>query len=138
VSGLDGLAQVKALGIPASRLPGTGGLLGGSSSEGVPQKFSFEPSQRHYLFLSYQKPKIRDDFTVGLVLVGNLQDLSGLVSPSVSWAARDWLHFSLAGFLPFSGPRALAAVAPSSGTHYSEYSISPLAYRGLFEARIFY
>ncbi|MHB8878720.1 MAG: hypothetical protein ACYC8T_33895 [Myxococcaceae bacterium] len=138
VSGLDGLAQAKALGVPVNRLGGAGSLLGEGSGDGVPQKFSFEPTQRHYLFLTFQKPKIADDFTVSLVVMDNLQDLSGLVSPSVSWAAKEWLTLSLSGFIPFAGPKALAAVAPSSGRTFTEYSLMPLSYRGLFEARVFY
>ncbi len=138
VSAFDGLSQVAALGVPVSRIPGASLLAGGPSADGVPQKFSFEPSRRHYLFASYQKPKIRDDFTVGLVWVENLEDLSGLVTPSVTWAAEEWLSLSLSAFVPFAGPKSLAATAPSTGKAVSEYSMLPMAYRGLFEVRVFY
>ncbi len=40
-----------------------------ASADGVPQRFSFDPRAQHYLFVTYQKPRINDDFTAQLVLI---------------------------------------------------------------------
>ncbi|MFZ5467818.1 MAG: hypothetical protein ACOZIN_00155 [Myxococcota bacterium] len=138
VSGLDLLRQARELGVPSERLPSTGSLLGGAVDEGVPQKFSFEPLGRHYLFATFQKPKIRDDFTVSASLVASLTDLSSMLAPSVSWSAREWLQLSLFGFLPLPGPRALATTVPRTGEAVSEHTLLPVQYRALFSARVFY
>ncbi|WP_225408893.1 hypothetical protein [Stigmatella hybrida] len=114
------------------------GIGFGGADPGLPQKFSFEPITRHYAFLSFQKPKIRDDFTFSVVLVSSLQDLSGLVSPSLAWSAKEWLTLTLSAFVPYAGPRSLAAKRPGTGEAVSEFSLLPLKYRGLFQARIFY
>jgi hypothetical protein len=110
----------------------------GSADAGLPQKFNFEPLGRHYAFLSYQKPKIRDDFTFNVVVMANLQDLSGLVTPSLSWSATEWMTLMLSGFVPWQGPESLAATVPESDTQVSEFSLLPLEYRGLFQVRLFY
>lgn len=110
----------------------------GSADTGSPQKFSFEPLGRHYAFVSYQKPKIRDDFTFNVVVMANLQDLSGLVTPSLSWSATEWMTLTLSGFVPWQGPKSLAATVPESTTQVSELSLLPLEYRGLFQVRLFY
>ncbi|WP_375770975.1 hypothetical protein NR798_08750 [Archangium gephyra] len=111
---------------------------GGSVDTGLPQKFSFEPLGRHYAFLSYQKPKIRDDFTFNVVVMASLQDLSGLITPSLSWAATEWMTLTLSGFVPWQGPDSLAVKVPESGAYVSELSLLPLEYRGLFQVRLFY
>lgn len=105
---------------------------------GLPQKFSFEPLGRHYAFLSYQKPKIRDDFTFNVVVMASLQDLSGLITPSLSWSATEWMTLTLSGFVPWQGPASLAVTLPESDTKVSEFSLLPLEYRGLFQVRLFY
>jgi hypothetical protein len=110
----------------------------GSADSGLPQKFSFEPLGRHYAFISYQKPKIRDDFTFNVVVMASLQDLSGLVSPSLSWSATEWMTLTLSGFVPWQGPDSLAATVPESTTRVSELGLLPLEYRGLFQVRLFY
>jgi hypothetical protein len=110
----------------------------GSADTGLPQKFSFEPLGRHYAFVSYQKPKIRDDFTFNVVVMANLQDFSGLVTPSLSWSATEWMTLTLSGFVPWQGPKSLAATVPESTTQVSELSLLPLEYRGLFQVRLFY
>jgi hypothetical protein len=111
---------------------------GGSADAGLPQKFSFEPLGRHYAFLSYQKPKIRDDFTFNVVVMASLQDLSGLITPSLSWSATEWMTLTLSGFVPWQGPSSLAVTVPESDTKVSEFSLLPLEYRGLFQVRLFY
>ncbi|AKJ00789.1 hypothetical protein ATI61_11247 [Archangium gephyra] len=111
---------------------------GGSVDTGLPQKFSFEPLGRHYAFISYQKPKIRDDFTFNVVVMASLQDLSGLITPSLSWAATEWMTLTLSGFVPWQGPDSLAVKVPESDTHVSELSLMPIEYRGLFQVRLFY
>jgi hypothetical protein len=112
-------------------------LLGGTS-EGLPQRFRFVPISRHYAFLTFQKPKIRDDFTVSAALIANLSDLSGLLAPSVAWSTTEWMTLSLSGFVPFSGPASLAATVPATGEHISEFELVPSSYRVLLQARLFY
>jgi hypothetical protein len=80
-----------------------------------------------------QIPKIRDDFTLSFIWIDNLQDLSSLVSPSLAYSATEWMTLSIYGFVPVRGLRSLAAKET-----YSELSLSPMKYRALFEARIFY
>jgi hypothetical protein len=108
-----------------------------AQGDGLPVRFAFEPRGQHYLFASYQKPRIRDDFTVQLVLVANLLDLSTLWTPSVSWSATEWMTLSAFAFLPLPGPDGLAVTAPD-GTKVSEYGALPFAGRGMVEARLFF
>lgn len=115
---------------------GTATTLTGGSSGALPQRFTFDPLRRHYLIASYTKSKIKDDFTISAVLIAGLTDLSGTFSPSVSWQAREWLSLSLYGFVPIRGiPVGRATVNDIS---YSEYSLVPIDFRVLFEARAFY
>jgi hypothetical protein len=108
----------------------------GGSSGAVPQRFTFDPLRRHYLILSYNKPKIRDDFAIGATLIAGLADLSGTISPSASWNAKEWLTLSLYGFVPIRGiPVGTVSVNDVS---YSEYSLLPMDFRFLFEARAYY
>jgi hypothetical protein len=92
--------------------------------------------RRHYLILSYSKPRIHDDWTVAAVLVAGLRDLSGVFSPSVTWNAREWLNFGLYGYVPIRGLGVGEARVGEST--YSEYGLSPYAFRVLFEARAYY
>ena len=133
VNGLALLRVARDVGLDPSGVD-----MGGSVDTGLPQKFSFEPLGRHYAFISYQKPKIRDDFTFNVVVMASLQDLSGLISPSLSWAATEWMTLTLSGFVPWQGPDALAVKVPESDTHVSELSLMPIEYRGLFQVRLFY
>jgi hypothetical protein len=139
VNALDLLQQAAAVGITANRIPGAAEFLGqGASTDGTPQRFSFQPIAKHYLFLSYSKSQIFNDFTAQLVTLVNLQDLSSLWTPSSVWSATEWLQLGLYGFFPLPGPDALAATVPSSGKKVSEYSQLPMSWRAFFEARIFY
>src|SRR5262249_1196661 len=61
-----------------------GGAEGGGTSGALPLRFTFDPLRRHYLIASYSKPKIHDDWTVSLVLIAGLRDLSGMISPTIS------------------------------------------------------
>ena len=109
-----------------------------SSSTGgaLPQRYAFDPLRRHYLIVSYSKPRIADDWTVGAVLVAGLRDLSGVFSPSVTWNAREWLNLGLYGFVPIRG---LGVGEASVGDNsFSEYGAMPYAFRVLFEARAYY
>ncbi|HEX8698076.1 MAG TPA: hypothetical protein VF815_04520 [Myxococcaceae bacterium] len=135
VNGLSLLRAARELGVDPEQV--TGELLG-SPDEGLPQRFRFEPIARHYAFLSFQKPKIRDDFTVMATLVANLQDFSGLLAPSVMWSATEWMTLTLSGFVPYSGLSSRAATVPETGAKASEFGLVPLSYRVLFQARLFY
>ena len=114
-----------------------GQLLGGTE-EGLPQRFRFVPVTRHYAFLTFQKPKIRDDFTVTATVIANVSDLSTLVAPSVTWSTTEWMTLALSGFVPIPGPSALAATVPSTGEHVSEFELLPYTFRVLLQARLFY
>jgi len=109
---------------------------GGDQGSALPQRFSFDPMRRHYLFASYSKPRIFDDWTVGAVLIAGLRDLSGLLSPSVSWSTKEWLTLALYGYLPIHGLGVGEVTA--NNRKVSEYSLMPFDYRVLFEARVYY
>jgi len=112
------------------------GQPAGGTNGSVPQRFTFDPLRRHYLIVSYNKPKIRDDFSVGATLIAGLTDLSGTLSPTVSWNAQEWLTLSLFGFVPIRGiPVGTVTV---NDVQYSEYSLLPMDFRFLFEARAYY
>lgn len=127
---------VRAQMLSAAGAAGTGGTPMGGSSGALPQRFTFDPLRRHYLIVSYNKPKIRDDFAIGATLIAGLTDLSGTLSPTFSWSAKEWLTLSLYGFIPIRGiPVGLAKV---NDVGYSEYSLLPIDFRVLFEARAYY
>lgn len=115
---------------------------------GTPQKFVFQPVAKHYAFVTFQKPRIKDDFMFSATAIVNAQDLSGMFTPSLSWQAQEWLQLSLFGFVPWPGPRSLSARIPavesaplglSSPEHLvTEYSLLPFEYRVLLQARLFY
>ncbi|WP_224361155.1 hypothetical protein [Hyalangium versicolor] len=135
VNGLSLLSTASELGFDTSQVLGQ--LLGGTEA-GLPLRFRFVPISRHYAFVTFQKPKIRDDFTVSASLIANLGDLSGMLAPSVAWSTTEWLTLTLSGFVPFSGPSSLAATVPSTGEHISEFELPPSSYRVLLQARLFY
>ncbi len=133
VNAFDLVQQAKALGVPANRLPS----LSPATADTAQQRFSFEPLAQHYVFLTYSKPRIFDDFTAQLVTIVNLQDFSTIWTPSVSWSTTDWLTLSAIGFIPLPGPDSLAAKT-STDKRITEYANLPLSYRVLLEARVFY
>jgi hypothetical protein len=133
VSALSYLRQARDAGLPITGLADTTGPEGG-----IPNRIRFEPLGQNYLFATFQKPKIRDDFTFAVTALASLGDLSGLVAPSISWSAREWLTVTASGFVPFSGPRSLAARDPQTGDAVSEYELAPFAWRGLLELKVFY
>lgn len=107
-----------------------------SAGSALPQRYTFDPLRRHYLIVSYSKPRIADDWTVGAVLIAGLRDLSGVFSPSVVWNTREWLNLGLYGFVPIHGLGV--GEAEVGGGSFSEYGMSPSAFRVLFEARGYY
>jgi hypothetical protein len=140
----DGLTRdefqsyVNALGLPRELREAGAGGPGASADPGAPARFHFEPLGRHYAFVSFQKPRIHDDFTLHLGLLGHLGDLSGLFTPSLSWAGTEWMTLTLSGLVPWRGPRALAATRPGASAPVSELGLLPLEYRGLFQVHLFY
>ncbi len=119
--------------LPSLLAPGPGAQVGfpdpaallASGGEGQPVRFAFRPQRRHYLFLIWQKPRIADDFTAAATLLWGLEDRSGLLAPSLTWSAREWLTLSLLAQLPF-GPAG------------SELGSLPFRFRAFFEARAWY
>lgn len=107
-----------------------------TNAASLPQRFSFNTMRRHYLIASYTQPRIKDDWTLGLVVISGLEDWSGLVSPSVAWSSTEWLTLSLFGFVSFHGTGPNTAKV--QGRSYSEYSLMPFDWRVMFEARAFY
>jgi hypothetical protein len=117
----------------AKNQPSTSTTATGSS---LPQRYAFDPLRRHYLIVSYSKPRIADDWTVTGVLIAGLRDLSGVFSPSVVWSARQWIDLGLYAFIPIHG---LGVGETRVGERsFSEYGLSPYAFRVLFEARAYY
>jgi len=139
INAFDGINQARALGLA---LPAGASLLipnaGGGSDQATPSRFSFAPTGKHYAFITFNKPRIKDDFIAQLVVLANLQDLSTLWTPSIAWSTTEWLQLSLIGFIPVPGPDALAAKVPSTGKYISEYGSFPQLFRVFFEVRIFY
>lgn len=109
---------------------------GASADPGAPRKFSFEPLRRHYLFISYSKPQVTDDFVLGASLVLNLADLSGQLSPQVSWSAREWLTLTASGFIPLPGVQSLATQV--HGVPIPEGELAATDWRALLSARLFF
>ena len=108
----------------------------GATAGALPTRFSFDPLRRHYLIASYTKPKIHDDWSVGVVLIASLTDLSGLISPQVSWNAREWLTLSVLGFIPIRG--IPVNEIDVNGKKYGEYGMTPMDFRATFEIRAYY
>ncbi|HXU83012.1 MAG TPA: hypothetical protein VN914_16555 [Polyangia bacterium] len=104
------------------------------SSGGTPQRFTFEPLRRHYLFLYYMKPHLHDDFTINVTLITGLADLSAQLSPQLVWSVRDWLSLTLQLFSP------IPAANPTEvgGEQYGELTLLPIDYRAVASARFFY
>jgi hypothetical protein len=124
------LARLKAAGVSANAggAPPMAGAL--------PQKFSFDPLRRHYLIASFSKPRIKDDWTIGAVLIAGLRDLSGLFSASLAWTPKEWLTLTLYAYVPIRGLGV--GEARVGNQSWSEYSLLPYDFRALFEARAFY
>ncbi|QSQ21965.1 hypothetical protein JY651_43625 [Pyxidicoccus parkwayensis] len=112
-----------------------GAMGGGTSADpGTPQRYSFDPLRRHYLFVSYSKPQIHDDFTAGASLVLSLGDFSGQLSPSLSWSARDWLTLTAAAYVPLPVLNGVEV----GGRKYGELALSATDWRALMSARAFF
>jgi hypothetical protein len=130
----DALAQ----GVPAATLAqAMGGGLGFQAVDpGTPQKFSFEPLRRHYLFLTYLHPQLADDFTINTVVILGLEDLSGQLAPQLTWSARQWLNLTIGGFVALPGAPSLGVAA--GGSQWTEYGLQPALWRVFAAARVFY
>jgi hypothetical protein len=126
---LNALADARAAGVPLAGLS-----VSSSPAGGAPQRFVFEPLRRHYLFATYLKPRIRDDFTASLTLMASLEDLSGQASPQLAWSARAWLNLTLQLFAPWPAARPTEA----RGRKYGELGLAPADYRAVVSARVFY
>lgn len=114
------------------------GPFGASGSASGSTRFTFEPLGQHYLFLTLQRPRIAEDFTLTLVWMSSLQDLSGLLAPSLAWSATEWLTVTASAFLPYAGPASLGAVRADTGAAVHEYSLVPIKARAMLELRAFY
>jgi len=112
--------------------------VGGAAdaSSALPQRYTFDPMRRHYLIASYSKPRIFDDWTAAMVLIAGLRDLSGVVSPSITWSAREWLTLGAYAYLPIHGFGV--GEVQVQGRGFSEYGLSSYTFRVLFEARGYY
>ena len=109
---------------------------GGGGDPGSPQRFTFEPLRRHYLFLTYSRPRVADDWTLGASAVLNVADLSGQLIPQVTWSAQEWLSLTAAAFVPLPGVDALAAEV--AGEPYPEGAMSPTDWRAQLSFRLFF
>ena len=110
--------------------------MGQSTDPGSPQKFTFDNIRRHYLFVTYMRPHLFDDWTVNAVLLLGAQDLSGVFVPSVTWSAQEWLNVSAFAFVVIPGPPGLQTSA--GGQKLSEFGLLPMDWRVMLSARVFY
>jgi hypothetical protein len=131
-----GISIARQQGFAAQVANAAGGGGGAGTNGAIVPRFSFDPLRRHYLFITYSKPKIKDDWTIAGVLLAGLEDLSGVFIPSVTWNAMEWLNLQLSGFIPIRGLPVNQAEA--GGKKYSEYSLFPYDARVFLEARAFY
>lgn len=120
----DLLNQRQALQLQGVALPT---ISSSNQDPGIPQKFSFEPLRRHYLYVTYNHQRIHDDYAISAVLIANLVDASSQLSPQVTWSATEWLNLSAYLFIPI----------PGAGKH-SEFALNPQDVRVLVSARAFY
>ncbi len=88
----------------STNVPGSFGGPSATTGSEAPNRVAFQPRRRHYLFFSYTKPQVLDDFTLGATAIVPLEDLSALVSASVAWQATEWLRLTLFGFVPLPSP----------------------------------
>lgn len=91
-------------------------------ADGAPPRVIFEPLRRHYLFASFTKPRIRRDFTLGLTLIADAEDRSGIGIASWKWAVHDRVDLTLFAYVPF-------------GPNDSEFGGRPQRARASLEAR---
>lgn len=131
------IPEARSLGVDVANFPGASAVFGGTSQDGLPVRFAFDPRGRHYAFLTYQKPRIFEDFTAQAVVIANLRDLSTTITPSITWSATEWLNLSVLAFVPVQGPDALAVKTPQ-GLAVTEFGVTPFAFRAMFEARAFF
>lgn len=110
-------------------LPASGVNVNGASANGSPTRLSFQPLRRHYLFFTYTRPQVLDDFTLSTTLITPVEDLSVLASGSVSWQAQEWLTVSLFGFVPITSP-ARASADMTGDPWQALYESAPDGLRG--------
>lgn len=123
------MAAARARGRPE----GTGGA---AAAGALPQRYTFEPLRQHYLMASYSAARLLDDWTVNASLIAGLRDLSGLISGSVSWSAREWLTLTASAYAPIRG---LGVGEVRVGDQrLSEYALQPYQFRFLFEATAYF
>ena len=130
INALDLIEQAKVLGVPGALVPS---LSPEASNDGVPNRFTFDPQGRHYLFLTYNKPRIFDDFTAQLVTI---VWKTSQASERTILSATQSLTLSALGFIPVQGLDVSSDSGPPAAA-LTEYGISrrlPL----LLEARLFY
>jgi hypothetical protein len=98
-------------------------LAGVSADPGSPQRFNFDPLRRHYLFLSYSRPQLWNDFTLGASVMASLSDFSGQVAPFVTWAPQEWLELNTTAYIgvPSIGNGAVEV----NGHRYGEFMLAP-------------
>lgn len=121
-------------------LGGLGTLAGAQTSAepGSPQRFTFDPVRRHYALVSYNQTQIADDWSVNALVLLGLEDASGLLAPTVTWSVREWLSLTAAAFVTLPGLASQGGRVEASSERYSEFGLSPLAWRAFLSARAFY
>ena len=114
-------------------------LAGSTSPAAQPKKLGVQLLRRHYLFASWSKPRIKDDFTFTGVLVTSLADLSGIATARLDWSAREWVTLQLAAYAPWPGVPSLGTEArgPIEGG-LTDYAIVPMDFRLMLGAKFFY
>ncbi|MSP92628.1 MAG: hypothetical protein EXR79_12635 [Myxococcales bacterium] len=112
------------------------GFGSGAGDPGSPQKFAFEPMRRHYAFVTYLQPQIADDFTLSAVLLVGLEDLSGQFTPSAAWSVRQWLTWTVTGFVGVPGIGALGV--DTTAGRVTEFGMLPAQWRAMTSLRAFF
>jgi hypothetical protein len=112
------------------------GATAPAADPGTPQRYNFDPLRRHYLFLSYSKPQIHNDFTIAAVMLVSLADLSGQLNPSVTWSAREWLSLNVAAYLTIPSPPGMGTSV--GGERRGELELGPGRWRLVGSVRAFF
>ena len=141
-----------------------GGFNPNTSSQAgdLPVRFSFDPLRRHYLFVSWNKMQVLDDFTFLVTSITALEDLSSLLTGAIQWTPEQWLMLSVFGFLPVPGAGRISSWLPGNplqaledkasgrfkswvpagvlldNERYGEYDATPFAGRVVTEVRVFF
>lgn len=94
---------------------------------------------KNYAILNYQRYKFKEDFWGGFSWILNLQDSSGLVSPSLTWNPEDWCSLGVSGLATFSMNKSAGATRTATESRRTtEYDLFPSSYRLAFDMKAYF